>query len=193
MSSSSEEVTHSESEVSDAGESGDDVDLRETRGSLDVVGHAATTTARASPPAFRVLESFSSGEKGSPARAKRRKTKTRRKKLDALGVCLVNCKYPLLHDVTSKLGYREVGEEEDWCLYWTDTSVAIERVMRLKPLQKINHFTGMLEICRKKASSGHGELPSLVSKRGVWIIFITREDIFNHHCSSLWVQFHARP
>ena len=23
--------------------------------------------------------------------------------------------------------------------------------MRLKPLQKINHFTGMLEICRKKA------------------------------------------
>ena len=150
-SSSSEDVTHSESEGSDAGESGDENDARATRGSFDVVGHAATTTARASPPAFRVLESFSSGEKGPPARAKRRKTKTRRKKLDALGVCLVNCKYPLLRDVTSKLGYREVGEEEDWCLYWTDTSVAIERVMRLKPLQKINHFTGMLEICRKKA------------------------------------------
>ena len=150
-SSSSEDVTHSESEGSDAGESGDENDARATRGSFDVVGHAATTTARASPPAFRVLESFSSVEKGPPARAKRRKTKTRRKKLDALGVCLVNCKYPLLRDVTSKLGYREVGEEEDWCLYWTDTSVAIERVMRLKPLQKINPFTGMLEICRKKA------------------------------------------
>ena len=151
MSSSSEEVTHSESEVSDAGESGDDVDLRETRGSLDVVGHAATTTARASPTAFRVQknESFSSEKKDPPRQPKRRAA--RRKKLGKLGVCLVNCKYPLLHDVTSKLGYREVGEEEDWCLYWTDTSVAIERVMRLKPLQKINHFTGMLEICRKKA------------------------------------------
>jgi hypothetical protein len=150
MSSSSEEVTHSESESSDAGESGDENDARATRGSLDVVGHAATTTARASPPAFRALESFSSDKKDPPARHPKRR-KTRRKKLDALGVCLVNCKYPLLRDVTSKLGYREVGEEEDWCLYWTDTSVAIERVMRLKPLQKINHFTGMLEICRKKA------------------------------------------
>ena len=150
MSSSSEEVTHSESESSDAGESGDENDALATRGSLDVVGYAATTTARASPPAFRALESFSSDKKDPPARHPKRR-KTRRKKLDALGVCLVNCKYPLLRDVTSKLGYREVGEEEDWCLYWTDTSVAIERVMRLKPLQKINHFTGMLEICRKKA------------------------------------------
>ncbi len=150
MSSSSEEVTHSESESSDAGESGDENDARATRGSLDVVGHAATTTARESPPAFRALESFSSDKKDPPARHPKRR-KTRRKKLDALGVCLVNCKYPLLRDVTSKLGYREVGEEEDWCLYWTDTSVAIERVMKLKPLQKINHFTGMLEICRKKA------------------------------------------
>ena len=150
MSSCSEEVTHSESESSDAGESGDENDALATRGSLDVVGYAATTTARASPPAFRALESFSSDKKDPPARHPKRR-KTRRKKLDALGVCLVNCKYPLLRDVTSKLGYREVGEEEDWCLYWTDTSVAIERVMRLKPLQKINHFTGMLEICRKKA------------------------------------------
>ena len=46
MSSSSEEVTHSESESSDAGESGDENDARATRGSLDVVGHAATPTAR---------------------------------------------------------------------------------------------------------------------------------------------------
>ena len=47
-SSSSEDVTHSESEGSDAGESGDENDARATRGSFDVVGHAATTTARAS-------------------------------------------------------------------------------------------------------------------------------------------------
>ena len=45
-SSSSEDVTHSESEGSDAGESGDENDARATRGSFDVVGHAATTTAR---------------------------------------------------------------------------------------------------------------------------------------------------
>ena len=110
-SSSSEDVTHSESEGSDAGESGDENDARATRGSFDVVGHAATTTARASPPAFRVLESFSSGEKGPPRARRRHKTKTRRKKLDALGVCLVNCKYPLLRDVTSKLGTERLARK----------------------------------------------------------------------------------
>lgn len=41
-------------------------------------------------------------------------------------------------------------EAEDWEVYWTDTSVSIERIMRLACHQKINHFHGMLEICRKK-------------------------------------------
>jgi hypothetical protein len=52
--------------------------------------------------------------------------------------------------VQKKLGWKEVGDDDDWQVYWTDTSVALERIMRLKPTQKINHFTGMLEICRKK-------------------------------------------
>lgn len=52
--------------------------------------------------------------------------------------------------VQKRLGWKEVGDDDDWQVYWTDTSVALERIMRLKPTQKINHFTGMLEICRKK-------------------------------------------
>lgn len=63
---------------------------------------------------------------------------------------LTNCKYDLLRIVQKKLGWKEVGDDDDWQLYWTDTSVSIERIMRLKSTQKINHFTGMLEICRKK-------------------------------------------
>lgn len=50
-----------------------------------------------------------------------------------------------------RLGWKEVGDESDWHLYWTDTSVSMERVMRLGRVQKINHFAGMLEICRKKS------------------------------------------
>ncbi|KAL2791044.1 tubulin polyglutamylase TTLL13P, partial [Daubentonia madagascariensis] len=46
-------------------------------------------------------------------------------------------------------GLKEVGEDEEWTVYWTDYSVSLERVMDMKRFQKINHFPGMTEICRK--------------------------------------------
>ncbi|CAK6442426.1 unnamed protein product [Pipistrellus nathusii] len=46
-------------------------------------------------------------------------------------------------------GLREAGEDEEWNVYWTDCSVSLERVMDMKRFQKINHFPGMTEICRK--------------------------------------------
>lgn len=76
-----------------------------------------------------------------------------------------------------KYGLREAGEGEDWTLFWTDCSVSLDRVMEMKlyqvitvcsfstvpasytnvlfawfficEKQKINHFPGMSEICRK--------------------------------------------
>ncbi|KAM6451327.1 tubulin polyglutamylase TTLL6 isoform 1-T1 [Liasis olivaceus] len=46
-------------------------------------------------------------------------------------------------------GLREGAEIDDWTLYWTDYSVSLDRVMEMKCYQKINHFPGMTEICRK--------------------------------------------
>ncbi|XP_044300591.1 tubulin polyglutamylase TTLL6 [Varanus komodoensis] len=46
-------------------------------------------------------------------------------------------------------GLREASELDDWTLYWTDYSVSLDRVMEMKSYQKINHFPGMSEICRK--------------------------------------------
>ena len=51
--------------------------------------------------------------------------------------------------IARRFGLRPVGDAEEWTLYWTDTSVLLERVMDMKRYQKINHFPGMLEICRK--------------------------------------------
>ncbi|KAK9965651.1 hypothetical protein ABG768_004728 [Culter alburnus] len=48
-----------------------------------------------------------------------------------------------------KYGLREAAEGEDWTLFWTDCSVSLDRVMDMKRYQKINHFPGMSEICRK--------------------------------------------
>ncbi|NXK68719.1 TTL13 polyglutamylase, partial [Sylvietta virens] len=46
-------------------------------------------------------------------------------------------------------GLKEAGENEEWTVYWTDTTVTLDRLMEMKRFQKINHFPGMIELCRK--------------------------------------------
>ncbi|XP_073346249.1 tubulin polyglutamylase ttll6 [Pagrus major] len=48
-----------------------------------------------------------------------------------------------------RYGLREAMEGEDWTLFWMDCSVSLDRVKDMKRYQKINHFPGMNEICRK--------------------------------------------
>eukprot|EP00794_Sanderia_malayensis_P009971 gene9971-10994_t len=74
------------------------------------------------------------------------KIKRRRKRMN---VNLTNCKYECVRRATKKFGFREVSDDEDFVLFWTDSSVSLERVMDMKKYQKINHFPGMSEICRK--------------------------------------------
>ena len=113
-------------------------------------GAATASTSERERPSALPVASASPVAGPTPPKPKSRRKKRRARKPAPIAVNLVNCKYPLLRTVQKKLGWREVGDDDDWQLYWTDTSVAIERVMKLKPTQKINHFTGMLEICRKK-------------------------------------------
>ncbi|KAF5305589.1 hypothetical protein FQA39_LY01680 [Lamprigera yunnana] len=72
----------------------------------------------------------------------------KRKKRKVL-VCLTNCKYDVVRRTVNKFSYKEVGDAEPWNLYWTDLSISIERCKEMKRYQRINHFPGMLEICRK--------------------------------------------
>ncbi|XP_076792571.1 tubulin polyglutamylase TTLL13 isoform X2 [Arvicanthis niloticus] len=76
----------------------------------------------------------------------RRKRKRKRR---PLAINLTNCKYESVRRAAQMCGLKEVGEDEEWTVYWTDCSVSLERVMDMKRFQKINHFPGMTEICRK--------------------------------------------
>ncbi|XP_055479476.1 tubulin polyglutamylase TTLL13 [Psammomys obesus] len=76
----------------------------------------------------------------------RRKRKRKRR---VLAINLTNCKYESVRRAAQMCGLKEVGEDEEWTVYWTDCSVSLERVMDMKRFQKINHFPGMTEICRK--------------------------------------------
>ena len=48
---------------------------------------------------------------------------------------------PTVKRTTKKFGFREVGDEEDYILYWTDYSVSLERVMEMKKYQVLSFFT----------------------------------------------------
>ncbi|XP_044300765.1 tubulin polyglutamylase TTLL13-like [Varanus komodoensis] len=84
-------------------------------------------------------------EECEPEETRRKK----RKKHRLLSINLTNCKYESVRRAARRCGLREVGEDEEWTVYWTDCSVSLERVMEMKRFQKINHFPGMAEICRK--------------------------------------------
>ncbi|CAH0724950.1 unnamed protein product, partial [Brenthis ino] len=75
--------------------------------------------------------------------------KKKKRKRSQITICLTNCRYESIRKVASAFGMREVSEEEAWNFYWTDMSVSVERAKEMKRFQRINHFPGMLEICRK--------------------------------------------
>ena len=70
---------------------------------------------------------------------------------------LLLSKYDVVWDTTQLLGWKAYdAEHEQGCKYnmcWSDTSVALERIMRMGRLQKINHFPGMLELVRKAGTA----------------------------------------
>ncbi|TKC45575.1 hypothetical protein EI555_020898 [Monodon monoceros] len=73
----------------------------------------------------------------------------RRWKHRPLAINLTNCKYESVRRAAQMCGLKEVGEDKEWTVYWTDCSVSLERIMDMKRFQKVNHFPGMTEICHK--------------------------------------------
>lgn len=45
------------------------------------------------------------------------------------------CKYECVRRAARRLNFREVGDDDDWNVYWTDTSVGIDRVAQMKKWQ----------------------------------------------------------
>ena len=45
------------------------------------------------------------------------------------------CKYDCVRRASKLLNFREVDDEDDWNIFWTDASVGIERVAQMKKWQ----------------------------------------------------------
>ena len=84
-------------------------------------------------------------------KAKMQPSKTSAKKKQKLVMFIGQTRYPIVKHVAKKvLGMRTtLNEEEEWDVCWTDVSVQAERLYRMKPYQRINHFPGMFSLARK--------------------------------------------
>ncbi|KXJ77436.1 hypothetical protein RP20_CCG007600 [Aedes albopictus] len=66
-----------------------------------------------------------------------------------ISICILNSRYDIIPRICRRLGYRLVAENELWNVCWTDSLVGVDFCRDMRRFQKINHFPGMFEICRK--------------------------------------------
>ncbi|GIY64665.1 tubulin polyglutamylase TTLL6 [Caerostris darwini] len=68
---------------------------------------------------------------------------------------LDECKFKLVHDVFWGLGAIKADYKDCWILAWTDGTQTMENYAKMEPFQRINHFPGMGEICKKDSLSNN--------------------------------------
>ena len=52
-------------------------------------------------------------------------------------------------DDMDNFSYELGSGHDDWDIFWTDAGVLPERIAKMKPYQKVNHFPGMFQLSRK--------------------------------------------
>ncbi|CAL8090222.1 unnamed protein product [Calicophoron daubneyi] len=64
---------------------------------------------------------------------------------------LGDSRYELVRKTVQEAGFTIKDDEDlsDAFLVWTDSFLSLEKIMTLKSYQRVNHFPGMIEICRK--------------------------------------------
>ena len=64
---------------------------------------------------------------------------------------IAETKYGVLPHVTKKLLNWKTSrtDDENWDVWWTDGQVHSDKLAKMRPYQKINHFPGMYALARK--------------------------------------------
>ena len=73
-----------------------------------------------------------------------------------INVC--DTKYAVVRYVAKQmLGWKLVNDEEDdtWDVWWSDSGVHPQKLAKMKPYQKINHWPGMHALARKNQLGRH--------------------------------------
>ncbi|KAI8611820.1 tubulin-tyrosine ligase family-domain-containing protein [Chytriomyces sp. MP71] len=109
---------------------------------LQVIGATDITPTPPTAPEVPSVSQIDGSRTTMPL--KRQKSKKRK-----LNINTTLCKYDIIRKCSAAHGLRVVDDGEPWSVFWIDTGVSVQRVLEMEPYQKINHFPGMHEICRK--------------------------------------------
>ncbi|XP_042662822.1 tubulin polyglutamylase TTLL7 isoform X2 [Tyto alba] len=78
------------------------------------------------------------------------KRKVRKKKNGVITANVAGTKYEIVRVVIREMGFVKTRDEDETAnLIWCDSAVQQEKIAELRNYQRINHFPGMGEICRK--------------------------------------------
>ncbi|XP_015274875.1 PREDICTED: tubulin polyglutamylase TTLL7 [Gekko japonicus] len=73
-----------------------------------------------------------------------------KKKHGVITANVVGSKYEIVRVVIEEMGYMKARDDDESAnLIWSDSAVQQEKIAELRNYQRINHFPGMGEICRK--------------------------------------------
>lgn len=74
----------------------------------------------------------------------------KKRKKRPIAINVTGTRYDIVRKVAEQYGALTTKEDDPNCfLFWNDSAIPPERIADLKPYQRINHFAGMGEICRK--------------------------------------------
>ena len=70
---------------------------------------------------------------------------------------MFNCRYDVVREVCRDYFNMRVIEEEgeDYDIFWSDGGIYPEKLQKLKPFQRLNHFPGMYVLARKNHLGKH--------------------------------------
>lgn len=64
-------------------------------------------------------------------------------------ICITGQKYRIVSEIAKELQWKLTNEHNLWNIFWTDSIMGVSFCLTMHRFQKINHFPGMMEICRK--------------------------------------------
>ncbi|CAH8615549.1 unnamed protein product [Schistosoma rodhaini] len=75
----------------------------------------------------------------------------RERKKNKIKANLRDSRYNIVDQCIREAGFTVINNDDinDAYLIWSDNFLSLERIMKLEPYQRANHFPGMIEICRK--------------------------------------------
>ncbi|XP_055039297.1 tubulin polyglutamylase TTLL7 [Misgurnus anguillicaudatus] len=112
----------------------------------------------------------------------KRKVHTKKKKKGFITANVAGTKYEIVRIVIDEVTFHKVRDDDETAnLIWNDSSVQHEKIAELRNYQRINHFPGMGEICRKDCLARN--MAKMIKSQPQEYSFIPKTWIFPAECT----------